>query len=75
MTLSGIDMLVPVPAQSKLEAIAGSYKLNRWRVLYTGFVYAEFEFFYHFNLNLVNFIFQLSNFVHAKFEALHSIHF
>lgn len=52
MTLSGIDMLVPVPAQSKLEDTAESYELNRWRVLYTGFVYAEFEFFLPFQFKL-----------------------
>lgn len=75
MTLSGIDILVPVPAQSKLEGTAENYKLNRWSVLHAGFIYAEFEVFCHFNLNLVNLIFQLSNFVRAKSEALHSIHF
>lgn len=44
-------------------------------MLSAGLVYTELEVFCHFNLNLVNFIFQLCNFVHAKFEVLHSTDF
>lgn len=35
----------------------------------------EFEGGCHISLSLVNFTFQLSNFVHEKFEQLHLTHF
>lgn len=66
MTLPCINMCVPVPAESKSEDT--SRKLpTMWNVLDADIVNTEFEGVCHINLNLVNLIFHLSNFVHEKF--------
>lgn len=58
-----------------LKVFVQNYIPSMWSVLYAEFACAEFEIFHHLNLNLVNLIFRLSNFVHSKFEVLHSTDF
>lgn len=52
-----------------------NYIQSMWSVLYVEPVYVELDIFYHYNLTLLKLMFHLSNFGHATYEALQSIHF